>query len=60
MGVTFTMKFDMDNAAFDDGDDYATHAANMLVHVAHRVRQYKTGGTIVDVNGNKIGSWKLR
>ena len=59
MSAKFTMQFDMDNAAFGS-DSYATTTASLLMHVASRVARYETGGTILDPNGNKIGTWKLR
>jgi hypothetical protein len=59
MGPTkFTLRFTMDNAAFDD--DYATEASQIIHRVARHVAEYHTGGNVADSNGNKIGSWKLR
>jgi hypothetical protein len=61
MGAKFTLRFDMDSAAFTDEEgDYATEAARIIHNVARQVAEYKNGGRISDVNGNKIGSWKLR
>ncbi len=61
--MKFQMEFDCDNAAFEDG--MATEIARTLIHVA---RQVFRGGipdtpevsTIRDVNGNEIGSWKIK
>jgi hypothetical protein len=58
MPAKFTCQFTMDNAAFDE--DYGTAAQGVLEAVAEKVGSYRTGGKIRDVNGNTIGSWKIR
>lgn len=61
MAAKFSLRFEMQNAAFTDPEgDYATEAARIIHSVARQVSEYRTGGNVRDVNGNKIGSWKLR
>jgi hypothetical protein len=61
MPAKFTCTFTMDSAAFHDPDgDYSHEAARILAQVEVGVHKYETGGVIRDINGNKIGSWKLR
>jgi hypothetical protein len=64
MPAKFTCQFTTDNDAFydDDGNiaDYSTLVANQIDEVSAKVRAGRTGGAVMDTNGNKIGSWKLR
>lgn len=52
----FELKFDTDNAAFDDGADSA-EIARILSEVSQRVEQGWLSSLIMDANGNVIGSW---
>ena len=64
MPTKFTCQFTTDNAAFydDDGNlaDYSTLVANQIDKVTAKVRAGHTGGKVMDINGNSIGSWKIR
>ena len=51
----FTLEFETDNAAFDDGND-EREIIRILHAVALRVHGYREGA-IYDVNGNRVGSW---
>lgn len=53
---TFTLSFDMDNAAFDDGNA-AEECARALRIVAGKVSSGQDSGCIWDSNGNRIGEW---
>ena len=56
----FTLSFTMDNAAFHDPDgSYGDETYRILTDVARKART-KTGGVILDVNGNKVGRWSIR
>jgi hypothetical protein len=46
-----------DNAAVQDDVPWAI--ATALRTVANRVERGDTAGSIMDVNGNKIGSWSM-
>lgn len=63
MGAKFTCQFSIpdDNWYDDNGEiaDYSTQVAETLRGIQRLVR-IRDGGVIRDVNGNKIGSWKLR
>jgi len=52
----FELKFDTDNAAFADNKDQEVQ--RILNDIANDVL-LKNEGTIRDINGNKIGTWKL-
>jgi hypothetical protein len=56
VSVTFTM----DSDAFHDPDgSYGDEASRILHKIADSVRT-KTGGKILDINGNTIGKWAVR
>ena len=58
--MEFTLKINMDNAAFDRGE--GRELARLLRAVAKRVDETGAGendGTIRDINGNKVGSWEI-
>lgn len=57
------LKFDMGNAAFEDGNA-ASECARILTEIAGTLEDRFTmgtddGGTIRDINGNKIGTWAV-
>ena len=57
----FTLKFDTDNAAFDD--DRAGEIVRVLHSVASRIEADGLSGfyeTVRDVNGNDIGRFALK
>jgi hypothetical protein len=55
--MSFTMQFDMDNAAFDD--DPATEAARIIEEVASLIKEGAESGECRDINGNFIGNWRM-
>jgi len=60
MSARFTLSFTMDNAAFHDPDgSYGDECERILMDVARKSRT-KTGGKILDVNGNTVGKWAVR
>jgi len=52
----FKLKFETDNAAFDD-PNWETH--RILKHIADVVLKGETSGKVMDSNGNSIGEWSL-
>jgi hypothetical protein len=58
--VRFTINMTCDNSAFDD--DPAPEVARILRHLADKVENgdgYDQFQTILDINGNDVGRWKL-
>lgn len=54
--MQFKLTIDTDNAAFDDGPD---ELARLLREVADEVEApHGHTRSILDVNGNRVGSWK--
>ena len=52
------IKFSTDNAAFDEyGKDY--QIAVIFDIIMARIKRGETEGSILDINGNKIGEWSL-
>lgn len=63
--MKFTLVFDCDNAAFGDTDQDAQYeCARILRELANTVesntRTDKCYLDIMDINGNTIGSWRLK
>lgn len=59
--AVFTVKFDTDNAAFEDCRDY--EIARILRNIADRVERDGCSGffeTVRDINGNDIGRFALK
>jgi hypothetical protein len=54
--MEFSLAFDMGNAAFDD-DKAPTECARILRKIAALAEAGHDGGSVYDVNGNRIGSW---
>jgi hypothetical protein len=50
----FTLKIDTDNAAFEDG---SLEVARILEHTAKRLRDGRTDGKLLDINGNTVGEY---
>lgn len=56
--MDFTVKFNCDNAAFDD--DLESAIARVLRYVANRVAEHSTLSQLIkDRNGNTIGAFRL-
>ena len=58
----FTLKFDTDNDAFQNGDR-EFEIRRILHEVAEKIQytiSYDEEGIIHDINGNKVGSWELK
>ena len=62
-----TITFRTDNAAFGDQDnpeddnltDLRAESARILRKIARTLEEGSDGGTILDLNGNKVGVWDL-
>jgi hypothetical protein len=56
--MKFTLEFDMDNAAFDEGND---EAPRILRKLAGTIEDFSagSGGKIRDINGNTVGHWEV-
>lgn len=53
----FTLKFSMDNAAFDG--DPAPELLRILARVSVAVADGETELPVLDVNGNVVGTWAI-
>ena len=51
------IEFTTSNAAFDEYGDY--EVARILEDIAEKVKAGRSGGVIMDINGNRIGEWEL-
>ena len=51
------IQFDTDNAAFEEYGD--AEVRRILEEIADKVEHGYDHGSIMDINGNKIGSWEL-
>ena len=56
MKMKFKLKFNTDNAAFDNAREY--EIARILRGIAQRIENGIEDGFIIDSNGNKIGTFK--
>lgn len=54
----FELRFETDNAAFDDGYGGHSEISRILWAVAERNRCEDVDGRIRDINGNVIGEWR--
>jgi hypothetical protein len=52
---TFTLTIEMGNAAMDTREDLAS----ALEKVAEKLRNGRDGGSVVDENGNTVGTFEL-
>lgn len=62
----FTVNFSTDNAAFGQSDDeYVNNIEKraelmrILDEIKDEIFYDKTQGSVIDINGNKVGEWKL-
>jgi hypothetical protein len=55
--MEFSIEMDCDNAAFED--DPAEEIARILNVTAGKLRSGRHGGDLVDVNGNRVGTFDL-
>lgn len=52
------IEFSTDNAAFEEyGKEY--QIAVVLDIITARIKRGETEGSVLDINGNKIGEWSL-
>jgi len=56
--MTFKLEFDADNDAFADGYR-EVETCRILREIADRIEQYRPSGDIRDINGNRIGYYRL-
>jgi hypothetical protein len=57
--ASFRLRFEMDNAAFSDGN-HPAEVARILHDIAERVAPGCTDcGIIRDINGNTVGRWSM-
>jgi len=54
----FKIVFDIDNAAFQEGYG-REETARILEKITQEVLDGRNSGTIMDVNGNKVGYWQV-
>lgn len=54
-GAAFRDPFTGEESDFDEERE----VAKLLEHVKHEVHNGNRYGSIMDVNGNKVGTWKL-
>jgi hypothetical protein len=52
-----TIRINVDNAAFQDGDSY--NLAAQVLRVSTLIDQGLESGTIMDGNGNTVGEWEV-
>lgn len=55
--MSFTMKIECDNAAFED--EVALEVARILEAAGKALRMGNTSGRCIDANGNRVGTWEL-
>jgi hypothetical protein len=61
MSASVTVRFTMENDAFQDPNgSYGDEAARLLRVAADRIEAGGTGGKLLDVNGNTVGTWRIR
>lgn len=56
--MAFRLNFDTGNAAFDE-DDRAAEVARILRAAATAIERGSRDGVLHDINGNRVGSFKL-
>ncbi len=58
--MTCKITIKTDNAAFGDSDSArAEEVARLLREIADALDNGHTGGPVIDLNGNKVGTWDL-
>lgn len=61
----FKLEFDTEGADFIDEEGYDNNfflveeCKRILKKVCQKLEDDETSGSIIDINGNKIGSWEL-
>lgn len=58
MSNSFTLSFDLGNAAFEDGNA-PEECARILRIVAGKVSSGQDCGPVWDSNGNRVGEWSV-
>ena len=53
----FKLKIDTRNAAFEE--DASEEIISILQYVRERLAEGRTEGVLHDINGNRVGEWKL-
>ena len=53
--MIITIELETENAAFEDGSG---EAARLVQVVADRFAAGQRGGRLMDINGNRIGTWE--
>jgi len=62
----FQLTIKTENAAFDELDGWQGEVSRILRELAHTIAQDTTpadtraGGSVMDLNGNKVGVWSLK
>ena len=54
----FKMKFKTSNAAFNEPDK-ETEVRRILEKISEEIEYGKTSGSIMDINGNRVGEWEM-
>ena len=54
----FSLKFKTDNAAFGGDKEYET--VRILKEISHKIEMGYKEGIVQDINGQTVGSFKLR
>ena len=57
--MKINIEIDLDNAAFEDGNNGAEELHRILDKMVYRVAAGWQGGKLIDVNGNTVGHWKI-
>jgi hypothetical protein len=57
--MKLTITIQMDNEAFDDGNEGRTEAARILRDVAKHLEQGDDGRRLMDSNGNHVGRFEI-
>jgi hypothetical protein len=71
MSKQFTLRIEMNNAAFDDGEGGMCELYNILRSIAKGIGSHNMGGNIIsgdpgqwgvvkDSNGNPVGQWHFK
>jgi len=53
--MDFKLKFNMDNAAFEDPEEVKM----ILTVIGMKAAKGQTGGKVMDSNGNNVGQWEI-
>ncbi len=59
--MSFSLRIKTDNDAFQDGDGGKIEIARILRDIIEDLEAGREGEAVVrDINGNRVGEWKLR